>query len=132
MAAALTPLEAKVRPGEATTVSVVLMNAQDLTGVEVVIAFDPALVEALDVAAGSLMTLGGVPVGAERSMEPGRVRVKLSRPSGVAGSGVVAALTLKGLKEGTTSVTVETLTVATVSGREQVRMASPAHITVQP
>lgn len=132
VAAALTPLEAKVKPGEATAVSVVLMNAQDLTGVEVVIAFDPALVEALDVAAGSLMTLGGVPVGAERSMEPGRVRVKLSRASGVAGSGVVAALTLKGLKEGATSVTVETLTVTTVSGREQVRLASPVHITVKP
>lgn len=132
VAAALTPLEAKVKPGEATAVSVVLMNAQDLTGVEVVIAFDPALVEAVDVAAGSLMTLGGVPVGAERSMEPGRVRVKLSRPSGVAGSGVVAALTLKGLKEGSTTVTVETLAVTTPAGRDQVRVASPVHITVQP
>jgi type II secretory pathway component GspD/PulD (secretin) len=132
VAAALTPLEAKVKPGEATSVSVVLMNAQDLTGVEVVIAFDPALMEALDVAAGSLMTLGGVPVGAERSLEPGRVRVKLSRASGVAGSGVVAALTVKGLKEGSTTVAVETLTVTTASGREQVRVSSPAHITVQP
>ncbi len=132
VAAALTPLEAKVKPGEATAVSVVLMNAQDLTGVEVVIAFDAALVEAVDVAAGSLMTLGGVPVGAERAIEPGRVRVKLTRPSGVAGSGVVAALTLKGLKEGSATVTVEALTATTASGREQVRVASPVHITVQP
>ena len=132
VAAALTPLDAKVKPGEATAVSVVLMNAQDLTGVEVVVAFDPVLLEGLDAAAGSLMTLGGLPVGAERSIEPGRVRVKLSRASGVAGSGVVAAVTLRGLKEGTSSVTVDTLTVTTASGREQVRVASPVHITVQP
>ncbi|HLA78206.1 MAG TPA: secretin N-terminal domain-containing protein [Vicinamibacteria bacterium] len=132
LAAALTPLEAKVKPGEATAVSVVLMNAQDLTGVEVVIAFDSALVEALDLAAGSLMTLGGVPVNAERAMEPGRARVRLTRASGVAGSGVVAALTLKGLREGGTTVTVETLTVTTATGREQVRVAAPVHITVLP
>lgn len=132
VAAALSPLEATMKPGESTGLSVIVMNAQDLTVVEVVVAFDPALFEGLDAAAGSLMTLGGVSVGAERSIEPGRVRVKFSRATGVAGSGVVAAVTLKGVKAGAGSVAVESLTVTTASGREQVRVSAPVRLTVQP
>lgn len=129
--AALSPLETKVKVGDATSVSVVLMSAQDLTGVEVVLRFDPMLVEPVDVAAGSFLSLGAVPVSAERAMEPGRVRARFLRGAAVSGSGVVAALTVKGLKEGTTPVVVESLVITTPAGSEQVRAASPAQVVVQ-
>ena len=63
------------------------MGVQDLTGVELALAYDPALLEAVDVSPGSLLTLDGVPVGAERGLESGRVRARFQRATGPAGSG---------------------------------------------
>src|SRR5207245_5581296 len=45
MTAALSPAEASLRVGETATVSVVLLNTQDLVGMEMVLSYDPALLE---------------------------------------------------------------------------------------
>ena len=58
------------------------------------------MVEAVDVSPGSLLTLDGQAVGAERGLESGRVRARFQRATGTAGSGVVASVTFRGLKAG--------------------------------
>ena len=50
--ASLSPAEARTTVGGTATVTVVAMGAQDLTEVQLVVAYDPAVVEATGVAAG--------------------------------------------------------------------------------
>ncbi len=98
--AILSPPEVVLQVGQTGAVAIVVVGGRDITGVELTVAWDAALAEVTDVAAGSLLSLDGVAVGAERALEPGRARVKFSRATGVTGSGAVAALTLRGLKPG--------------------------------
>ncbi|HEY3120046.1 MAG TPA: FecR domain-containing protein, partial [Vicinamibacteria bacterium] len=66
--ARLSPAEATIHAGLTTIVSVVVMAAQDVNSVDLVLAYDPAIVEAVDVGAGPLLTLDGTPVGVEKGM----------------------------------------------------------------
>jgi general secretion pathway protein D len=125
------PPESTVRAGETVTVSVVVMNAQNITGVELLVAFDPGVLEAVDVGPGTLLTLDGAAVGSERNIEPGRLRARLTRAAPTSGSGVVAQLTFRGLSPGATALTVEAMALATASGATAApALATPARITV--
>ena len=57
--AQLSPSELRVAPGATTSAGIVVMGVQDLTGVELVVAWDPRLLEATEVAPGALLTLDG-------------------------------------------------------------------------
>jgi hypothetical protein len=119
--------------GQTGAVAIVVVGGRDITGVELTVAWDAALAEVTDVAAGSLLSLDGVAVGAERAIEPGgRARVKFSRASGVTGSGAVAALTLRGLKPGSGSLVVETLSLVHASGSERPTPPAPGRLVVAP
>ena len=63
------------------------MGVQDLTAVALSITYDPTVVEAVEVSPGSLLTLDGAAVGAERGLETGRAAT-FRRGTGAAGSGV--------------------------------------------
>jgi len=130
--ALLSPAEASLKAGEAASLSVVVLNASGLLGVEVVLSFDPALLEATDAVPGPLLTLDGSPVNTERNIEPGRVRVRLMRGAATAGSGAVATLTFKGLQSGTAVVAVQSVTLVTEAGATQPMLPGPARISVQP
>jgi len=126
--AALTPPQVGARIGETVPLSLVLMNLQGLESVEVVLVFDPALLEAQDVRAGALLTLDGAAVGIENTREVGRARARLARGTGVAGSGLVASLSFRALAVGPAEVRVESLTLTTAQGT--VRPAPPAAVRV--
>jgi hypothetical protein len=130
--AALSPSEAAFRVGETANVSLVVLNAQDLVGAEMLLTYDPALLEGVDVAPGPLLTLDGSAVGVERNLEPGRVRAKFSRSTGVSGSGMVATVTFRALRQGAGAVTVESLAVATVAGSQQIGVSTPVRVVVSP
>jgi general secretion pathway protein D len=132
VAAAVSPGEASLKVGETSNVSIVLLNAQELTGVEMVISYDPALLETVDVAPGPLLTLDGAAVGVERNLEPGRTRAKFSRATGASGSGMVATVTFRALRQGAGTVTVESLSIATVTGTQQIGVAAPVRVVVSP
>jgi general secretion pathway protein D len=129
--ASFSPPEVRVGQGAVATVGLVVMGVQDLTSVEVALTYDPAVVEAVEVTAGSLLTLDGQAVGAERGLETGRVRARFHRAGGTAGSGVVASVTFRGLKAGSTVLRVETLSLTT-GGRSVTPAVTPARITVAP
>ena len=117
--------------GSTATVGVVVMGVQDLTAVELALSWDPAVAEAVDVSPGSLLTLDGQAVGAERGLETGRVRARFQRAAGTAGSGVVASVTFRGLKAGSTVLHVESLSL-TAGGRGVTPAVTPGRITVAP
>ena len=62
--------------------------------------YDPAILQAEDVTPGSLLTLDGVSVQAERNREAGRVRARFGRETGASGSGAVAVFQFKGVSAG--------------------------------
>jgi len=130
--AILSPPEVVLQAGQSGAVAIVVVGARDLQGVELTVAWDAALAEVTDVAAGSLLSLDGAPVAAERALELGRVRVKFSRATGVTGSGAVAALTLRGLKPGSGSLIVESLTLIRGGGTERPAPPAPGRLVVAP
>ena len=132
VSAAVSPAEASLRVGESSNISVVLLNVQDLVGMEMVLSYDPALLEVADVAAGSLLTLDGAAVGVERNLEPGRARAKFSRATGASGSGMVATVTFRALRPGAGAVTVDSLSIATVTGALPLGVAAPVRVVVSP
>jgi hypothetical protein len=58
--------------------------------------------------------------------------VKFSRASGVTGSGAVAALTLRGVKPGSGSLLVESLSLVHGGGAERPAPPAPGRIVVAP
>jgi general secretion pathway protein D len=130
VSASLSPARAAAKVGETVSLSLVLMNLQGLEGLEVVLAFDPALLEAAEAKAGTLLTIDGAAVGIERSAEVGRMRLKLTRPSGVAGSGVVAGFAFKAVAAGPAEVRVESITLTTTAGTARPPVPPAARVTV--
>ncbi|HYN01025.1 MAG TPA: hypothetical protein VE359_01135, partial [Vicinamibacteria bacterium] len=130
--ALFSPPEVALRVGESGGLALVLVGARDVQSIEVTLAWDPALAEVTDVAAGSLLTLDGSPVSAERALEVGRARVRFSRAVGATGSGAVVAVTMKGLKAGSGSVVVESLAVGRGGSTERPAPPAPGRLVVAP
>jgi general secretion pathway protein D len=124
------PAVINLRSGETGSLGLVLVNAKDIMAVEVVLAFDPALVEAVDLAPGALLSLDGVQVGVERQLEAGRARARFTRPAPGGGSGTVATLTLKGRKPGVTAVLVDALALTTISGAQAVPVTGQGRVGI--
>jgi general secretion pathway protein D len=128
--ALLSPPEMTVKVGEQVTMSVVVVGARDLTSVELDLAYNPSLLEAVEVAAGSLLTLDGTPLGAEKALDPGRVHARFTRASAAAGSGVVASVTFKGRQAGPAVLTLDSLALTTSSGTERPTAPAPGRVVV--
>ena len=132
MTALFSPPEVALRVGQAGGLALVLVGAKDVQSIEVTLAWDPALAEVTDVAAGSLLTLDGSPVSAERALEVGRARVRFSRAVGATGSGAVVAVTMKGLKAGSGLIVVESLAVGRGGSTERPAPPAPSRLVVAP
>ena len=132
VSAVFSPPETNVKVNTNGNTSVVLMGAKDVVRVDLALTYDPALVEAVDVASGSLLTVDGASVSVEKNMEPGRVRATLTRPSGVTGSGAVATFTYRGVGVGRSALALESLTLRTATGIQEVLVPAPAQIVMSP
>ncbi|HSD67850.1 MAG TPA: hypothetical protein VLF95_14175, partial [Vicinamibacteria bacterium] len=128
----LSPPEVALRVGQPGSLAVVLVGARDVQSVEITLAWDPALAEVTDVAAGSLLTLDGAAVSAERALESGRARVRFSRAAGATGSGAVVAVAMKGLKAGSGSVAVESLVLGRGGASDRPAPPAPGRLVVTP
>ena len=128
--ATLSPANVHTQIGQTVTLSLVLMNLQGLEGLDVALAFDPALLAAGDAKAGSLLTMDGAAVGIENTGEVGRMRVKMTRPSGIAGSGMVAGLSFKAIAAGPAEVRVESIALTTAAGTVRPGAPPPVRVTV--
>ncbi len=130
--ATVSPAERVIPVGQTAVIDVVVMGARDLRGVSVVVRFDPEALAVADVAAGSLLTLDGQSVGAEKVIEQGEARVRFTRPVGTSGSGSVASLRIQGLKPGSAEIVVQSLTIETGAGPQRPAVPMSARLVVQP
>lgn len=122
------PRDLPLAVGETGQLSVVVMSAEDLVGVEASLSYDPAALEVVEVTPGSLLTLDGSMVAAQRNLESGRVQVSFRRPSETAGSGAVVTLKLKPLRPGSTLVMIDSLDVTTTTGSQAAALPAPATV----
>lgn len=132
MTVMLSPPDVSLRVGQSAGAAVVLVGGRDVLWVDLTLAYDTTLAQVTDVSSGSLLTLDGSPLQAQRSVEPGRVRVRYTRTTPVTGSGGVAAITLRGLKPGQGVLAVEVLTVGRTGGTETPALPSPGRLVVAP
>jgi len=126
------PPEVSLRVGQTAGVAVVLVGARDVQWVEVIVGFDPALAELTEMGPGSLLTLDGTAVSAERQIEAGRARVRFLRSTATSGSGAVAAITLRGVKPGSGAIAIESIAIGRASGTERPAVPVPARLVVTP
>ncbi|HXK12385.1 MAG TPA: hypothetical protein VMT70_22295 [Vicinamibacteria bacterium] len=126
------PPEVALQAGASGSLAVVVVGARDVQSVDVTLTWDPALVEVTDVSAGSLLTLDGTAVAAERALESGRGRARFSRAGGASGSGAVAAITLKGLRAGSGSIAVESIVLGRGGATERPAPPPPGRLVVAP
>jgi len=130
--ALFSPPEAVLKLGETGSLGLIAVGARDLLSVEVVLTYDPTLVEVADLGPGSLLTLDGQPAGAEKSIEAGRARARFTRPTGTTGSGAVVVIMLKGLKAGSGSLGLDSLVIVRTGGTERPAPPAPARVVVSP
>jgi general secretion pathway protein D len=117
VSAVIRPGTLSLRAGENGVVDVVVLGgAREVISVDLVVTFDPTLLEAIEALPGALLTLGDVSVGAERSLEPGRARVRFTRQLATSGAGAVASIRLKALRPGAGSISVQSLTLISATG----------------
>jgi hypothetical protein len=121
-----------LRAGETGAVDFVVLGATDVIAVDLTLAFDRTLLEAVEVAPGPLMTLGQPSIGAERSIEAGRVRVRLTRPASTSGSGGVAVVRFKALRIGEGTLQVQALTLIGADGSTRPVEVAPSRVSVIP
>ncbi len=126
------PQTANVRPGEVGAVSVIVMGAQDLTAVELILSFDPGVIEPVDMAPGALLTLDGNAVGSEKQADGGRYRARFARQVPASGAGAVAVFTFRGLKPGNANLGLGALTVTTPAGAQTLEAGAAPRVTVAP
>jgi general secretion pathway protein D len=132
MRALFSPPQLRLRSGEMGAVSLVLLGASGITAVEAVVAYDASVLEAVEVAPGSLLTLDGASVGTERNLQAGRVRVRFTRASPTSGSGAVATIQFRALKPGSGEVAMVSLVAVTPGGEERPALPPGGRIEVAP
>ncbi|HET7294962.1 MAG TPA: cohesin domain-containing protein [Vicinamibacteria bacterium] len=124
------PAEARLRAGETATLSVVLVGARNVGGIEMQLAYDAAIAEIVAADPGTLLTLDGAAIGSERQLDPGRATFRFTRPQPATGSGAVALLRVKGLRAGTAQIAVESVSV--VGAADPPAPPAPAQVVVEP
>jgi general secretion pathway protein D len=126
------PTEAHVRVGDTASVSVVLIGARDVSSADVTMVYDANLLEAVDISPGTLLTLDGQSVGAQRRLEVGRAAARFTRSLGATGSGAVAIVRLKALKAGRSPLNLTGVILTTPSGNETAGVQGPGAVVVEP
>jgi hypothetical protein len=128
----LRPAELSLRTGENGSLDVVVLGARDILAVDVVLRFDPTLLEVVEAVPGPLLTLGDVQIGAERNLEPGRARVRFTRPAPTSGAGAIGSFKFKALRAGTSPVAVESLTLIGAGGTTRTVAVPAGRVSVTP
>jgi len=124
------PAELRVKVGQTANLSLVLVGGRNLTGLEAQLVHDPAALQIVEAGAGTLLTLDGQSVGAERQLENGRTRVRFTRPQPATGSGAVLVLRIKGLQPGVATIAFESLAVP--GSPDTPTPPAPARVVVEP
>src|SRR5712691_6104292 len=105
------PAAVTVRPGETTTVGIVVQNVQDLYSIPLLVQFNPAVVSIEDVRQGGFLSGGTQEVAiVERvDKERGQAIISATRmpnTPGVSGSGTLLGIVVRGVAAGTSPLSI--------------------------
>ncbi len=124
------PPQIRLKAGETGAASVVVLGATGLTSVDVNLTYDANVITAVDVSPGSLLTLDGASVQAERDLGAGRLHAAFTRAAPATGSGAVITVQFHALRAGTATLAAESVTLTTSGGGQQPPPPAPCHIEV--
>ena len=128
---------APVHLGDTFTLDIRAENVSDLAGWEFDIAFDPTVLEAIDVSEGDfLKTDGANTLSQSGSIDnaagkiEGLSAIRLST-QGAVGTGTVLQVTFKAKAPGETELTLQNFEFAAITGQDIPAVPPPIHITVE-
>jgi hypothetical protein len=126
----------KAAPNTPFTIKVQMDNAPEATtGIAPLhLRWDASKLQLNDIAAGELLTRGGVAVATNTTERPGDAVVTLTRPPGaasVSGSGVLAMLSFTPMDAGTSKVSVTEADIANAQNRPAAAMPGDVTVTVK-
>lgn len=130
------PANITLKPGETTTVGVVVQNVQDLYSIPLLLQFNPAVVSIEDVRQGGFLSGGTQDIAiVERvDKEKGQAIVSATRmpnTPGVSGSGTLVGIVLKGVAPGTSQLSIVQVNAKDSQQRPIQVVTSEATIRVQ-
>ena len=96
--------EVSASAGESVDVAVIVEGANELGSMDLVITFDPEIVEVMSVGKGELNR--GL---LSSHTTDGKLAISLADSKGISGDGEIAVITFKALKEGTTELKIESV-----------------------
>jgi general secretion pathway protein D len=125
-----------LKPGETTTVGIVVQNVQDLYSIPLLLQFNPAVVSIEDVRQGGFLSGGTQEIAiVERvDKERGQAIVSATRmpnTPGVSGSGTLVGIVLKGVAAGSSQVSIVQVNAKDSQQRPIQLVTSEATIRVQ-
>jgi general secretion pathway protein D len=125
-----------LKPGETTTVGIVVQNVQDLYSIPLLLQFNPAVVSVEDVRQGGFLSGGTQEIAiVERvDKERGQAIVSATRmpnTPGVSGSGTLLGIVLKGVAAGSSQVSIVQVNAKDSQQRPIQLVTSEATIRVQ-
>jgi general secretion pathway protein D len=105
------PASVTLKPGETTTIGVVVQNVQDLYSIPLLLQFNPAVISVEDVRQGGFLSGGTQEVAVVERVdkERGQAIVSATRmpnTPGVSGSGTLVGIVVKGVAPGTSPLSI--------------------------
>jgi len=126
-----------LKPGETTTVGIVVQNVQDLYSIPLLLQYNPAVLSIEDVKQGGFLSGGTQDIAiVERvDKERGQAIVSATRmpnTPGVSGSGTLVGVVLKGIAAGNSQVSIVQVNAKDSQQRPIQLVTSEATVRVQP
>ena len=137
VAVSVEPARLEARSGETFTVRVMVEGAQDLSGFQFKLTYDPSVVEVEDAeVAGFLSSTGRVPIplGPKVDNDGGAIVIgaaTFGESSGPGGSGVLATVTFTAREEGSSALALEDVQVLDSAAANQAIELTGGHVVVR-
>jgi general secretion pathway protein D len=130
------PAQVSVKAGETTTVELTVQNAQDLFSVPLLLQFDPAVISVEDVRQGGFLAAGTQPIAIVQRVDKERGQAIISatrmpNTPGVSGSGTLFGIVVRGIKTGTSKLSILQVNARDSQQRPAQLVGTEATIQVQ-
>lgn len=131
------PSTISLKPGETTTVGLLIEGAQDLHSIPMLLQFDPKIVSIEDVRQGGFLSGGTQPIAVVQRVDKERGQAVISatrmpNTPGVSGGGTVFGVVVRGIAAGTSTISILQVNARDSQQRAIPLVSSEATVKVQP
>jgi general secretion pathway protein D len=131
------PDSLSLKPGETSTIGIVVQNVQDLYSMPLLLQYDPKVISVEDVRQGGFLSGGTQPIAVVNRVdqEHGQAVVSASRmpnTPGISGSGTVFGVVVRGVAAGSSKLSIVQVNARDSQQRPLSLVTSEATIQVQP